>query len=313
LLAWDPKAGGELATNLVNYIYRQNYSGNTRFAVLQPILGTVIGDSERLTVIIFCDGADQIHGTPYDEGINQTLKQTYDDRKKALQPYVIVLRTQTGKYVGGTVNFPPVAANLPPFPLLPREILAAQPQPPRPPAPVVKPVPVVATPSLIIVGKHVSSDTNDIEKLQESKPPAAVVEKTNPPAEAVAAPPVAPLPEPVPAVVIPPTVGAKAVAATKAPVAPVAAAPKAPTPAPEPVPAPAPAAKIVPATATTNEAVVSAISVMDHDTKVLTYVGIGLLVVAIGLVIFLIKHRPGPRGSLITSSMQSNPRPPEQK
>ncbi|MBW8864018.1 MAG: hypothetical protein JF609_03660 [Verrucomicrobia bacterium] len=99
LLTWDPKSGGELATNVVNYIHRQNYSGNTRFAVLQPILGTVIGDSERLTVIIFCDGADQIHGTPYDEGINQTLKQTYDDRKKALQPYVIVLRTQTGKYV----------------------------------------------------------------------------------------------------------------------------------------------------------------------------------------------------------------------
>ncbi|MBW8864019.1 MAG: hypothetical protein JF609_03665 [Verrucomicrobia bacterium] len=184
----------------------------------------------------------------------------------------------------------------------------------------MKPVPVVATPSLIIVGKHVSSDTNDIEKLQESKPPVAVVEKTNPPAEAaaapqapvqpVAAPLVAPLSEPVPAVVIPPTVGAKAVTATKAPApAPVVKAPEPALVTPEA----APAAKIVPATAATNEAVVSAISVMDHDTKVLTYVGIGLLVVAIGLVIFLITHRSAPRGSLITSSMQGNPRPPEQK
>jgi hypothetical protein len=144
---------------------------------LQPLLGRVIANSERLTVVILCDGDGEIHWTPYNDGLNDTIKQTRDDRKKLHLPYVLVLRTQMGKFTGATVNFPPVPANLPPFPLLPREIKAAMPAPPTNII-AVKPPPVAP---LIIVGTHVSADTNDVPK-----PPPAIVMVTNAPATAPA-------------------------------------------------------------------------------------------------------------------------------
>ena len=150
----------------------------------------MIDDSDRLTVVIVCSGTGEILWTPYNDGMNTTLKQTRDDRKKLKLPYVIVLRTQLGKYVGATVNFPPLAANLPPFPLLPSEIKAMQPPPP-PPVVEVKPPP--PAPPLVIVGKHVSSDTNDVLKFAVTNPAVVPVvqEKSNPPpAMAVTAAPV---------------------------------------------------------------------------------------------------------------------------
>src|SRR6185295_6660377 len=89
-----------------------------------------------------------------------------------------------GKYVGATVNFPPLAANLPPFPLLPAEIKAMQ--PPPPPPPVVKPPP--PAPPLVIVGTHVSSDPNDAVKYAETGQMPATTPKPGAPAPAVTAP-----------------------------------------------------------------------------------------------------------------------------
>ena len=118
LITWSPETASSTVSNLVAFVHRQSYSGSTSFAALQPLLDQVIADSERLTVVIICDGEDEIHGTPYDDGLNDTIKQTRDARKNLHQPFVIVLRTQMGKFTGATVNFPPVPANLPPFPLL---------------------------------------------------------------------------------------------------------------------------------------------------------------------------------------------------
>jgi len=287
LVTWDPQHAGFTISNLMAFVGKQSYSGTTTFDVLQPMLGNVIEDSERLTVVIVCDGEGEIHWTPYDEGMNETLKQTQDDRKKIHQPYVIVLRTQEGKYVGATVNFPPLAANLPAFPLLPREIKAM-----AVPPPVVKPPPVVMAPPLIIVGTHVSSDTNDLTKLSAApvNPPPPVVPKaevaTVPPAATVVAPAVT-----TPPIATPPAAVAAAVTA-------------------------------VPATTSTGVVVVTnepapapmVAGTGDRDTQILTYVGVGLLGAAVALVIFLItRGRATPQSSLITSSMQSERRPPEQK
>jgi hypothetical protein len=136
-------------------------------------------------------------------------------------------------------------------------------------------------PPLIIVGTHVSSDTNDLAKFSAA---AAV---SNAEAAAVPAPVVAPLQKPV--VAVPPI---------NAPAAAVTAAQAANTGAPVTTNAPA---------ATTSPA-------GDRDTRILTYVGVGLLGAAVALVIFLItRGRATARSSLITSSMQAERRPPEQK
>ena len=282
LITWEPKQAGQLATNLVTFIHKQSYSGNTSFDALQPTLGSVIDDSERLTVVIVCDGESEIHWTPYNDGINETMKQTRDDRKKLLLPYVIVLRTQLGKYVGATVNFPPIPSNLPPFPLLPREIKAI-PAPLPPPVVVAKVAP--PAPPLIIVGTHVSSDTNDINKMAQAaatNPPAP--EKINESNAPVAA---ATVPVPVPP-------------ATKAAATNMVARG-----------VPPPVVVVTNVVAVTN--IMTAPVSEDRDTKILTYIGGGLLAAAVALVVFLATRRSAPRGSLITSSMHGDPRPPEKK
>jgi hypothetical protein len=332
LTTWDPKHASQTASNLVVFLDKQGYSGSSSFAALQPTLDSVIEDSDRLTVVIVCSGDGDILWTPYNDGMNETMKQTRDDRKKIKQPYVIILRTQLGKYVGATVNFPPLAANLPPFPLLPAEIKAMQ--PPPPPPPVVKPPP--PAPPLVIVGTHVSSDPNDVAKyLATGQLPGGTEKPATAPAPAVVTPPSTvpatpvvpvtnvPAPKPVPAAAVPVTnvqaVNVPAPAPVPATV-PVASVEKAPavTPPPTPVASLPPAAPVVtaanaPAVVATNTLAMATV-VDDRDTRLLIYVGVGLLGAAVVLVIFLItRGRSRLHSSLITSSMQSNPRPPEQK
>lgn len=354
LTTWEPKHATQTVSNLVTFLDKQNYSGGASFGALQPTLDSVIEDSDRLTVVIVCSGEGDLLWTPYNEGINETFKQTRDDRKKIKQPYVIILRTQMGKYVGATVNFPPLAANLPPFPLLPSEIKAMQPPPPPPVA--VKPPP--AAPPLVIVGTHVSSDPNDAVKYAETgqmppanqKPVAPAATAPPSPAPAVPATPATnvPVPKPAPPAVIPetnvqaptapnvptpaaanvpaaPPASAPATATSVAPAAPVKAPAVAATPEMRPAPAPAPAPAATPTkapavaaanapAATVTNAVMAVTVVDDRDTRLLTYVGLGLLGAAVVLVVFLVtRGRSRHQSSLITSSMQGNPRPPEQK
>lgn len=116
LATWAPENAQGIATAIDKYIRKQHYSGSTTFAVLQPALDEVITNSPRLTILIFCDGADNINWTPYNGGINQIFGEHNAAQKKAKQPYVLVLRTQLGQYTGCTVNFPPGMLNFPDFP-----------------------------------------------------------------------------------------------------------------------------------------------------------------------------------------------------
>ncbi len=183
LMWWQPERAALEATNLAMFLRGQKFSGNTKFDALQPTLNRVIADSERLTVLIFCSGADEIHWTPYDESLNAMLAQTAAERKKSLQPVVVLLRTQVGKYIGATVNFPPQPVTSPSFPLLPCEIktIPSNPPPVAIVVPATKPIVPVA-PSLVIVGTHVSSNTNDIVKYAAAVASNAVaLAKSNPP------------------------------------------------------------------------------------------------------------------------------------
>ena len=178
---WNPDAAVSIASNLVKYMGKQSYAKSTRFEALQPLLNRVMQSSERLTVLIFCDGEGKISGTPYDDAINQALQEKLAEQKKARQPFVIILRSQLGQYVGCTLGLPPLPLNYPEFPPLPL--------PPPPPAPKptnAPPVPVVVGQPLIIIGK---------------KPPAGVATPvTNVPPVTVPEKVMAPAPETAPAV-----------------------------------------------------------------------------------------------------------------
>ena len=153
LQMWEPDDAAVIATNLAYFIRTRKYENKTRFEALQPLLRRVVQSSERLTVLIFSDGATKITGTTFDTGINQLFATNAAAQKKAREPFVVVLRSQLGKYVGCTVSCPPQLASLPQFPPLP-----PPPPAPKPVVAVVPPVaPVVTTPSLLITGTKVEA------------------------------------------------------------------------------------------------------------------------------------------------------------
>jgi hypothetical protein len=133
-----------------------------------------VQSSDRLTVLIFCDGDGEIVGTPYDSGINRAFQQQQADRKKARQPFIIVLRSQLGRYVGCTMDWPAGLVSLPAFPPLP-------PPPPNEPAgaPPPPPPPVVTAPPLIVIGTKVGTN------LLPPAPAPVPRPTTNPPPPAI--------------------------------------------------------------------------------------------------------------------------------
>ena len=178
---WEPENAPMIASNITKFIRKQHYSKKTGFDALQPLLNQVVQGSERLTVLIFCDGNGEIHGTPYDAGINQVFQQRQSERQKEWLPIVVGLRSQRGQYVGCMVSFPPQAVSLPEFPPLP-EVAQA---PPVTDASATSSLPQSGVPSLIIVGTTI---TNHVPPPQPkpalANPPPMTVTST--PAPAVA-------------------------------------------------------------------------------------------------------------------------------
>ena len=167
LQRWDPARASLIATNLETLLADQSFSGTTRFSALQPYLNGLVENSDRLTVVIFSDGDGEFTGSPYDTDINAVFRQKSLVQKRARQPFVLVLRSQLGKYAGAIVNLPPGTISLPQFPALP-----APPKPPPaveiPPAPPkLQAVEPVAAP-LIIIGTNVT--TNPAAEKTESMP-----------------------------------------------------------------------------------------------------------------------------------------------
>ena len=124
--SWNPDNAAAIASDILKAVRNQHYGNSTRFGALQPLLNQIVANSERLTVLIFCDGGAQFSGTPFDDGINGIFQQKLDEQKNARQPFVIVLRSQLGQYTACTVGLPPVPVSLPQFPPLP-----APPPPPN--------------------------------------------------------------------------------------------------------------------------------------------------------------------------------------
>jgi hypothetical protein len=298
LEGWTPAEAAAYSARLKNFLARQNFSRYANLAAVQPLLDRVMKSSERLTVLIFCDSQSRLLGTPYDAGVNEIITNAAA-RAKIIQPFILVLRSYQGEYLGCSVNRS-ATLNFPKFPPPPKPEAAPPPEPP-----VVKPPPVVApavvaapVPALIIVGTNAGTNLSAL-----SPPPAPVPETnspaTNPPPPApkmVVAlatnppPPIMPLPLPAPVV-------EKTSAPEPVVVAPVIAS----------NPPVAPPAKAV-AVAPENNPVASDAGILEP-----LLIGGGALAVAAGLVIWLVVRARRPRGSLITSSMHNDPRLPPRK
>ena len=273
LQSWYPGDAVQIASKITSFIGGQHYAKSARFAALQPLLNRVVQGSERLTVVIFCSGAAQVSGTPFDAGINQTFQEKLDKQKSAHQPFVIVLRAQLGQYVSCNMGFPPQPVIFSGFPPLP--------EPPPPPAPKLTntppPAPATVVPPLIIIGKK-----------SESSPVPSKVAPTNLPTLTNQPPATEPVSPPV--ILSPATPGGQTNASTVPPTNPLTTNLTTQT---------------IPQTNAATPTSAPTLSVENSDTgnKGLIAIGSGLLgaAIALGIVFWLRSRRKDP--SLITRSM----------
>jgi len=188
LQRWLPENAATIASNITTLIRLEHYSQSTHFDAIMPSLNGIVQDSDRLTVLIFCDGNEKIQGTPFDNAINSIFKENQRAFEKANHVFIVVLRTQFGQYVGYTVNSSAIGVNFPEFPPLPQP-----PQPvvsvktnPLPPMP--RPV-VITAPPLVIVGTNVGTNLLSLTALKPAptNPPQTTV--SNPPPPTVPASP----------------------------------------------------------------------------------------------------------------------------
>ena len=157
LQVWHPEYAATIASNIVTFVQDQRYAKTTDFKAVLPLVDRIVQSSDRLTVIIFCDGDGQFSGTPYDTAVNAIFKQDGGAMQKGKRPFVVVLRSQLGEYVGCRVTFAPASVNYPPFPPLPEAPvpLSYAPTNPAPPPP---PARLPMGPPLIIIGTKVGTN-----------------------------------------------------------------------------------------------------------------------------------------------------------
>jgi hypothetical protein len=182
LQRWLPENAANIASNITTFIQGEHYSRSTHFDAIMPSLNGLVQESDRLTVLIFCDGNEKIQGTPFDNAINSIFKEDQRAVEKAKQVFIVVLRTQFGQYVGDTVNFSAIGVNFPEFPPLPQSSQPAEPVKTRQPLPTPPPA-IVTAPPLVIVGTNVS--TNLLPPSAVFKSPPVNPAPTNPPPTAI--------------------------------------------------------------------------------------------------------------------------------
>jgi hypothetical protein len=173
LQTWRPEAAATIASNINVFVGRQHFGNTTKFDRLMPLVNNLVQESERLTVLIFCDGDGQFSNTPYDTAVNDLFMKNQRAAQHAKQPFVIVLRSQRGQYVGCQVDSPPSPITFPGFPPLP--VPPSEPATLPPPLPTNLPPPL---PPLIIVGTNVGTNLPP----PELKPAPKII-PTNPPVE----------------------------------------------------------------------------------------------------------------------------------
>jgi hypothetical protein len=335
LANWEPDEAGIYGDRLVKFLEGQKTSRQASLNALQPLLNRVVKDSQRLTVLIFCDTDSRLVGTPYDSGVNEIITNAAAKNKGPAASFIIVLRAYHGAYLGCSVNRAG-GLNFPKFPVPKPEPV----KPVVPPAPKPEPIVVKTGPSMIIVG------TKEEPNVPAAKPaiapasvpaappppngavttpvspvitpaaaastPAAVAPPVAPVAPPVSPKPAAPVPTPIaPVPVVPETApivpsGIPPVVATSTPATAVAPEPAKPAPPVAPVAA-APAAVPVASGTPTNPpvAVVPAPTANGGWLLPLALAAVALLAAAV-IVLALVVRARRPHGSLITSSMQDH-------
>ncbi len=129
LKKWSIQTRQDTAAALVEFIKQQKFEKRPRFTNVMESLSALTKISDRLTVLILTDGEETISGTPFDNEINASFKLNEADQRKARMPFVVVIRSEKGKFIGHTVNVAPWPVEFPRFTPEPEPVVVAPPKP----------------------------------------------------------------------------------------------------------------------------------------------------------------------------------------
>jgi hypothetical protein len=149
LQRWSPDGQKAITSRLLTFLRGQKYEKAADLDKVLVATERVIKDSQLITVILVSAGDGQIHGTPFDDRINEFWRRWHDQQAAAHMPFVIVLRARNGEITDYTLNTPPWAVQMP---YLPVETQIAAPTP-SPVHEAPRPVQPPTAPPLIVSGK----------------------------------------------------------------------------------------------------------------------------------------------------------------
>jgi hypothetical protein len=165
---WSAESRRAIAGQVQKFLQSQTYEKQAHLDKVIPTMLRVVKASEFITVVLVTEGTEEIHGTPYDQQINQSFKTWASQQQEAKMPFVTVLQAKRGQFTGYAVAPAPWPVDMPP---LPAELRIAKPAHGQHPAPVAKAQPPAPTvPPLIIRGKKPEPPPTTNSITQGTKP-----------------------------------------------------------------------------------------------------------------------------------------------
>ena len=228
---WSTETQTLVTVHSLDFLRAQKYERTGSLEKVMPALEQAIQESALVTVVLITAGESNIHGTPFDNLINESVQQWRDQQQKARMPIITVLRGKQGVLTDWSVTPVPWPLELPPLPAEPEVARMKSSAPAEPPK---APQSQNASPLLVFAREPTPPPVKLPKPAEEAiptpEPPTApMAAVTN--AQATAST-IAPVPTPAPTTV---TTPAPTTAQPPAPTpAPVTAPKVTPTPAPEP-------------------------------------------------------------------------------
>ena len=191
LQVWAPQEQKAIARRILGFLKAQACEKQPSLDKVVPAIQDVVKESDLITVILISAGDAKIHGTPFDDPINDYYARWHNEQQAGRVPLVTILRARNGKMLRCSVR--PAAGPMEFPPLPPPEAGAVRTGPPaaaRPaPAPPPQSVPPQMAPPLILSGRKLHPETtqppNTEAPVVRTEPPAAVPPAPAPPPQSV--------------------------------------------------------------------------------------------------------------------------------
>ena len=175
LQLWAPNHIKRITMQTLQFVENQKYDNKSKLAEVMSDLLPLIKHSDFITVTLLTDGADEIHGTPFDAKINDFFQAWKDKQERLKMPIVVFLRGQKGQITDYRVSTPPWPLDSlpPPPPLKPTPANKIE----TTPAPASNPEPRRMLPPLIVHGSQTVSaeTTTPVSPAEASTQPTSTV------------------------------------------------------------------------------------------------------------------------------------------